>query len=276
MKLTFGLSPCPNDTFSFDAVINRRIELDDLLFSPVMKDIEELNSLAVAGQLDVSKISCSNYPLISADYQLLRTGAALGHNCGPLLVATKDYQWSELPDLKIAIPGKMTTANLLLCIFATGAVNKTEMLFSGIEDAVIKGIADVGLIIHESRFTYQQKGLKKLADLGELWQQYTGAPLPLGCIVIRRNLPEQLKLKVERLLQESVNYAFKQPQASSEFVKANASEMSEAVQQQHIDLYVNEFSLDLGEQGKKAMELLFRKGFESGLLPIVKEPAFIT
>ena len=276
MSLTFGFSPCPNDTFSFDALVNERIELSGLKFDPVMEDIEKLNNMAVAGLLDVTKISCSNYPFVSENYQLLNSGAALGRNCGPLLVTVKNHQWRDLPGLKIAIPGKKTTANLLLSLFAPLAINKTELIFSEIEDAVVNGLADVGLIIHESRFTYQQKGLSKMADFGELWEQYTGSPLPLGCIVIRRNLPDNVKAQVEKIMHDSVRFAFDNKNASRKFVMDNAQEMSEEVQQRHIALYVNDFSLDLGKQGRKALELLFRKGNELNLLPKVKEPAFVT
>lgn len=276
MKLTLGFSPCPNDTFIFDAIVNGKITQDDLQISPVIADIEALNNLSLNAELDITKISCSAYPAVSKDYQLLNAGSALGRNCGPLLVCYKDFAWRDLPKLEIAIPGEKTTANLLLNIFAREANKRTEYVFSAIEDAVIAGKADAGLVIHESRFTFEQKGLKKMADMGELWEQYTGLPLPLGCIAVRRTLPEHMKRQVEKWVHDSVRFAFDNPSASREFVMQNASEMTEDVQKKHIALYVNGFSLDLGVQGKKALELLFRKGKESGLLPDVVEPVYVT
>ena len=275
MKLKFGFSPCPNDTFMFDAIINGRVFQEGLSAAPVIADIETLNQMAIKGMADVTKLSCSTYPFVSDAYQLLNAGSALGRNCGPLLVQTGNYQWSDLPSLRIAIPGKLTTANLLLCMFAPDATLKTEVLFSEIEGAVLSGKADIGLIIHESRFTYQDKGLKKLADLGEIWETTTGAPLPLGCIAIRRSLPERVKEEVEQWMHNSVKYAFEHRQASREFIQLHAREMSESVQEKHIELYVNEFSLDLGKQGREALQLLFSKGKELRLLPELKGPVFI-
>lgn len=274
-KLSFAFSPCPNDTFIFDAIVNGRINKEKLAVSAFVTDIENLNTMARRGRYDVTKLSCSAFPYVSEQYQLIKSGSALGRNCGPLLVMKNDFKWEDLPGLRIAIPGKYTTANLLLSMFAPNAVQKEEIVFSEIEDAVLTGKADVGLIIHESRFTYQQKGLKKMADMGELWEQYTGAPLPLGCIAIRRSLPQYVKTSVQEWIHDSVQFAFDNKEASREYIMKNAREMSEEVQQKHIALYVNEFSLDLGEQGMKALDLLFRKGAELNLLTKVIEPVFI-
>ena len=276
MKLKFGFSPCPNDTFIFDAIINGRVFQKGIEADPVLADIETLNRMALNGIADITKLSCSTYPFVSDAYQLLNAGSALGRNCGPVLIQKGNHQWNDLSSLRIAIPGKLTTANLLLTMFAPKAELKTEVVFSEIEDAVLKGKVDVGLIIHESRFTYQEKGLKKLADLGEIWEATTGAPLPLGCIAIRRTLPEKVKAQVDKWIHDSVRFAFDNPQASRQFIQQNASEMSESVQKKHIDLYVNEFSLDLGKQGRDALQLLFIKGKELHLLPEMKGPLFIS
>ena len=275
MELSFAFSPCPNDTFIFEAIINKRLSQEELTVRAVMMDVENLNNAARQNMFDVTKLSCSAFPFVSEYYQLLKSGSALGRNCGPLLIMKENHKWSDLPNLRIAIPGKYTTANLLLSMFASMATNKVELVFSEIENAVLTGEADVGLVIHESRFTYQQKGLKKLVDMGELWEQYTGAPLPLGCIAIKRSLPQSVKEKVQQWIQDSVQFAFNQPLESKAFIMENAREMSEEVQQKHIALYVNEFSLDLGEQGRNALDLLFRKGNELNILPEVKTPVFI-
>ncbi|MEP7265268.1 MAG: 1,4-dihydroxy-6-naphthoate synthase [Bacteroidota bacterium] len=275
MSVSLGFSPCPNDTFIFDALVNNRLSNNVFSFSSHIEDVEQLNRRAFADELDITKLSFNAFAKVSAHYQLLTSGAALGKNCGPLVVMKKNLLWSDLPDLKIAIPGMNTTANLLLTLFAPNAVNKKEMLFSDIEAAVLDGTVDAGLIIHESRFTYEAKGLKKMADMGELWEQYTGCPLPLGCIAVKRNLPEQTKSEINRLVRESVQYAYDHPGEADDFIKQHASEMSEEVQQRHINLYVNEFSIDLGEQGKKAIELLFRKGREMNLLPEITQPLFV-
>lgn len=275
MSVSLGFSPCPNDTFIFDALVNNRLSDNVFSFISHIEDVEQLNRRAFADELDITKLSFNAFAKVSAHYQLLTSGAALGKNCGPLVVMKKNLSWKDLPDLKIAIPGKNTTANLLLTLFAPDAVNKTEMLFSDIEAAVLDGTVDAGLIIHESRFTYEAKGLKKMADMGELWEQYTGCPLPLGCIAVKRNLPEETKSKINSLVRESVQYAYEYPGVADDFIRQHSNEMSEEVQQRHINLYVNEFSIDLGEQGKKAIELLFRKGREMNLLPEITEPLFV-
>lgn len=274
MKLSLAFSPCPNDTFMFDALVNNKL-LHDFDFNLIIDDVEKLNQLAAKGETDVSKMSFNAYAFVSDQYQILQTGSALGSGCGPLLVMKNDYQWSDLRDLKIAIPGKYTTANLLLSIFAPEAKNKTEVLFSKIEEAVLNGDADVGLVIHENRFTYSQKGLKKLVDMGELWEQQTGNPIPLGCIAVKRSLPGEVKQALQQLVGKSIQYAFDHPQSSKDFVHHYANEMDEQVQQQHIQLYVNQYSLALGTTGKKAIELLFSKGKELQLLPAISQPLFV-
>jgi 1,4-dihydroxy-6-naphthoate synthase len=270
---TLGFSPCPNDCFIFDAMIHDRIDTEGLKFHAVMEDVESLNQKAFKGELAVTKLSYHAYACLTTSYQLLNAGSALGNNCGPLLIAKEEFQISD--STKIAIPGKYTTANFLLSLAFPGAKNKVEMVFSDIEDAVLKGEVDAGLIIHENRFTYEQKGLKKIIDLGEYWEKMAKAPIPLGGIVVKRDLPEGLKLKIDRVLKRSVEYAFAHPDASKDFVKAHAQEMSEEVMYKHISLYVNRYSIDLGDEGKRAVKLLFDKAMESGVIEKIEDEVFL-
>src|ERR1019366_5232120 len=243
-KITLGFSPCPNDCFIFDAMIHGKINTEGLQFEVVMEDVEALNQKAFTDELDITKLSFFAFAHVTKFYQLLNSGSALGKGCGPLLVANSKFKIESTT--KIAIPGKYTTANFLLSLAFPDAKNKVETLFSDIEDAVLSGKVDAGLIIHENRFTYEQKGLKKLIDLGEYWETLTNAPIPLGGIVAKRNLPNDLKQKINRVIRKSVEFAFANPKSSLNFVKAHAQEMSEEVMYKHIDLYVNNYSIDLG------------------------------
>jgi len=271
--ISIGFSPCPNDCFIFDAMIHGKIDTEGLIFEPVMEDVEALNQKAFMGLLAVTKLSYHAYAHLTEMYQLLNAGSALGNNCGPLLIAKSELEVT--PSTRIAIPGKYTTANFLLSLAFPQAVNKTETIFSGIEDAVLNGDADAGLIIHENRFTYEQKGLKKLIDLGEYWETLAKAPIPLGGIVARRDMPEELKHKIDRVLRRSVEYAFANPGASLNFVKAHAQEMSEEVMYKHIGLYVNKYSVDLGAEGRRAVKLLFDKATELGVIGKIEEEIFL-
>ena len=276
MKLSF--SPCPNDCFMFDAIVNQRIDLEGLEFSIQLADVEALNKAAFAGTAEVTKLSYHAYAYCAGSYVLLDAGSALGRNCGPLLISKRAISKEEVATgkLRIAIPGKYTTANLLQSLAFPAAQDKTELVFSAIEPALLEEKYDAGLIIHENRFTYEAKGLKKIIDLGEFWEQETGAPLPLGGIVINRSLPDDTKHKVNRVLRRSVEYAFAHRDASRDFVGANAQEMSEEVMYQHIDLYVNEYSVDLGGEGKRAVELLFERGKANGIIPAATENLFLS
>ena len=278
MKLTLSFSPCPNDCFMFDAIVNRRIDLEGLEFSIRLADIEALNKAAFAGSVDVTKLSYHAYAYCIADYVLLGAGSALGRNCGPLLISKRAITREEVSSgkLRIAIPGRYTTANLLLGLAFPDARDKTELVFSAIEAALLEDQYDAGLIIHENRFTYEAKGLKKIIDLGEFWERETGAPLPLGGVVIKRSLPDDIKHRVERVLRRSVEYALAHPTASLDFVRANAQEMSEEVMRRHIDLYVNRYSLDLGQEGKQAVEMLFDRGKATGIIPDVRDDLFFS
>tara|TARA_B110000444_G_scaffold30995_1_gene26257 strand:- start:261 stop:1064 length:804 start_codon:yes stop_codon:yes gene_type:complete len=257
MKLTLGFSPCPNDTFIFDALVHHKIDTEGLEFEVIFADVEQLNKWAFQGKLDITKLSYNAFTHCVNDYALLDSGSALGNNCGPLLIKKPNTILTK--ESKIAIPGKYTTANMLLSIAFPNHENKVELLFSDIEDEVINGSVDVGLIIHENRFTYEDKGLEKVKDLGEFWEAETGLPIPLGGIVTNRRLPLATQQKIERILRRSVEFAFENPDSSACYVKCHAQEMRKKVVDAHIALYVNDYSISLREQGRKAVELLFEK-----------------
>jgi 1,4-dihydroxy-6-naphthoate synthase len=276
MKLTLGFSPCPNDTFIFDAMVHGRIDTEGLEFDYFLSDVEELNRKAIATEVDISKISYHAYAYVAQNYLILDSGSALGYNNGPILISKHDIGTSDLERRKIAIPGKFTTANLLFSIAWPDAKNKVEYLFSDIDSAIVNEEVDAGLIIHETRFTYYKKGLHRLADLGEFWEQLTGLPIPLGAIVINRNIPEDIALKVNRILRKSLEYAYKDSFASYDFVAGNAKEMDSTIMNNHIKLFVNEFSLDLGVKGRDAINGLFRIAGEKGVIPYLPERIFLT
>jgi 1,4-dihydroxy-6-naphthoate synthase len=277
MKLTLAFSPCPNDCFIFDAMVHRRVDLEGLEFEVRLADVEALNTAAFSGEVDISKLSFHAYAYCIDRYVLLDAGSALGRNCGPLLISKRPITTDDAGAgrLRIAIPGKYTTANFLLGYAFPLATDKTELLFSDIEPAVLDDRYDAGLIIHENRFTYEAKGLRKIIDLGEYWESTTGAPIPLGGIVIRRSLSDAVKQKVNRVLRRSVEYAFAHREASLPYVRAHAQEMDQEVMYKHIDLYVNQYSIDLGEDGRHAIELLFDKAAASGLIPPIRESLFL-
>ncbi len=280
--LTIGFSPCPNDCFIFDAMIHHKIDTEGLEFDVFMDDVETLNQKAFDNSLDITKLSYHAYAYITNSYQLLNAGSALGNGCGPLLVSmSSDANYvitnleSKMSNITIAIPGKFTTARFLLGLAFPFAINTVEMRFSEIEDAVVRGEVDAGVIIHENRFTYQDKGLKKIIDLGEYWETLAIAPIPLGGIVIKRSFSEEMKQKVNRVIRRSVEYAFANPEASKVFVKLHSQTMHDDVIKKHIELYVNEYSLDLGDKGKRAVKLLFDKAQEMGLIEKIEEEIFL-
>lgn len=269
MNITLGFSPCPNDTFIFDAMIHKRIDTEGLNFIPYLGDVEDLNQKAFEATLDVTKLSYHAYAYLTDKYVLLHSGSALGNNCGPLLISHEnrpDWQ-AVINHLSIAIPGKYTTANFLLGYAFPEAQNKTEVVFYDIEKQLLAKSFDAGVIIHENRFTYQQKGLVKWIDLGEYWEQSTGFPIPLGGIVVRRNFPADIQQKINRILRKSVEFAFANTAAVMPYVKANAQEMQEEVMMQHIDLYVNNYTIDLGENGQKAVLHLFEQAQKNKIIP---------
>jgi 1,4-dihydroxy-6-naphthoate synthase len=275
MKLSLGFSPCPNDTFIFDALVHGKIDTEGLEFQVVMADVEELNRRAFMNDLDITKLSYHAYAYLIEKYVLLDSGSALGNNCGPLLIAKQPMTDEAINEASIAIPGKYTTANFLLSLAFPEATNKKEMLFSEIENAVLDGTADAGLIIHENRFTYEQKGLKKIIDLGEFWEESTGLPIPLGGIVVKRSLPEEIQRKVNRVLERSVRFALENPGQTGDFVKAYAQEMSEEVMYSHINLYVNDFTVNLGGEGRTAIGRLFDVARAKGIIPFYEEKIFL-
>jgi 1,4-dihydroxy-6-naphthoate synthase len=277
MTLTLGFSPCPNDCFMFDAMVHGRIDCEGLDFSVRMADIEALNASAFAGEADITKLSFHAYAHCADNYVLLDAGSALGRNCGPLLISRRAISTEEVAagQLRIAIPGKYTTANFLLGLAFPDATNKTECLFSEIEEALLDGTFDAGLIIHENRFTYEEKGLKKIIDLGECWESETGAAIPLGGIVINRRWPDDMRQRVNRVMRRSVEYAFANRGASLPFVRAHAQAMSDDVMYKHIDLYVNDYSVDLGADGRRAVEVLFDRARTAGIIPTMREGLFL-
>jgi 1,4-dihydroxy-6-naphthoate synthase len=276
MRLTLGFSPCPNDTFIFDAMVHGRIDTEGLEFDYFLTDVEELNRKALSADVDVTKISYNAFAYVAQNYLILDAGSALGHRNGPLLISKNRIGISELPGLKIAIPGKYTTANLLFSIAWPEVVNKTEYLFSDIEDALLKDEVDAGLIIHETRFTYFRRGLHKLADMGEYWETLTGLPIPLGAIVIKRSIPDDIALKVNRVVRRSLEYAYKDSFASYDFVSDNAREMDSTIMNNHIKLFVNEYTLNLGKKGREAIVELFRIAGEKGVIPALPSRIFLT
>ena len=261
MKLTLGFSPCPNDTFIFDALVHHKIDTEGLMFEVVFADVEQLNKWAFQGKLDVTKLSYNAFTYCVSDYVLLDSGSALGNNCGPILIKKPNTILKK--ESKIAIPGKYTTANMLLNIAFPKNQNKVETIFSEIENQVLEGKVDAGLIIHENRFTYKDKGLNKVSDLGEFWEKETGLPIPLGGIVVKRELPLSEQKKIERVIRKSVEYAFENPSSSADFVKCHAQEMEKKVVDAHIALYVNDYSISLGKKGREAVKLLFKKSGHS-------------
>ena len=266
MILTLGFSPCPNDTFIFDAMVNGKIDTHGITFNYVMEDVATLNAWAEEGKLDITKLSYSTFLHTVNKYALLHSGSALGEGVGPLLVAAKELDLKDAADFKIAIPGFNTTANLLLSLAFPAAKNKTALVFSDIEAAVLDGTYDAGLIIHEGRFTYKDKGLKKLIDLGDWWEQTTQAAIPLGGIVMKRSFDRELCATVDKILKESLAYSWARYPELSGFITENAQEMEESVMRQHIQLYVNDYSTDLGENGRKAINTLFDKAKSGGLI----------
>ena len=253
MKLSLYISPCPNDTFMFDAMVNGRIDCEGLSFEVKFLDIEQLNAAALSSEAAVSKISCALLPAITSNYALLNAGAALGRGNGPLLVRRKG---ESAPIRHIAVPGLHTTANALTERLFPEIERRTPLLFSEIAAAVEKGDYDAGVLIHEGRFVYERRNLELVADLGLEWEARTSLPLPLGGIVIRRDVPQDVREKVERVLRRSIEYAFANPMISREWVKQHAQEMEDDVIDKHIALFVNDFSLSLGDEGRAAMQRL--------------------
>jgi 1,4-dihydroxy-6-naphthoate synthase len=256
MKLSLGFSPCPNDTFIFDALVNDKIDTGGLSFAVILEDVETLNQWALKGKLDVTKLSYGVLPLVLDKYILLNSGSALGKSVGPILIQNLKFKIQNIEDFLVAIPGEHTTAHLLFSLAYPNAKNKIFIRYDEIEDFVLAG-KGLGVIIHENRFTYAAKGLHKITDLGDYWERTTGSSIPLGGIVAKRSLNHSISNLVDRLIKRSVEYAYEHHYKElTGYVKKHSQEMSEEVMRKHIDLYVNNFSIDLGEEGRNSVEKL--------------------
>ncbi|MHC1733984.1 MAG: 1,4-dihydroxy-6-naphthoate synthase [Bacteroidales bacterium] len=275
MKLTLGFSPCPNDTFIFEAMVHGRVDTEGLEFDWFLADVEELNRRALEGAVDITKMSYHAYARAAAGYLILDSGSALGRSNGPLVVSRRRILPDELDNAVIAIPGRYTTANLLFSIFWPGATTKREYLFSDIPEAVLSGEADAGLIIHETRFTYRAMGLSLVADTGMMWEKMTGLPVPLGGIMVSRKLDPVVAAKVGRTIRRSIEYARTSPGESTDFIRRHARETEEEIAREHINLYVNDFSLSLGEEGRQAIRKLFAIAQEKCVIESLPERIFL-
>ncbi len=266
--LTLGYSPCPNDTFIFYGLIHRKVDTEGIVFKETLLDVETLNQKAFKEELDVTKVSYHAYGYLRRDYKLLRAGGALGRGCGPLIVARERCNIKYLKGKKIAIPGRFTTAYLLLKLYdAELCLNPSIMTFDRIIPAVINGEVDAGLIIHESRFTYPLYSLKEIIDIGRWWEEETGLPIPLGCVIARQKLGDEMIERVNTSIKESIEYALANPSEPMDYIKWHSQELSDDVIKQHIALYVNNYSIDIGEEGEMAVEELLKMAEEAGIIP---------
>lgn len=255
MKLTIGFSPCPNDTFIFEALVNKKVDTEGIEFEPVLEDVQTLNEWAIQGKLDITKLSYGVLPLVLQHYLLMDSGGALGKGVGPLLISKQDPSTINVEEEQIAIPGENTTAHLLFSLKYPNAKNKTFVRYDEVESFVANG-KGLGVIIHENRFTYADKGLKKITDLGDYWEQQTKVPIPLGGIVIKKELPVEVQKKVEALIKKSIGYAYNVYPELNDYIRQHSQEMSEDVMRKHIDLYVNNYSISLDEDGREAVNTL--------------------
>lgn len=276
MVLSLGYSPCPNDTFIFFALVHGLIECPGFTFRERLEDVETLNGLAREGVLDVSKISYHALGYLRDDYCLLRAGGALGRGCGPLVVTKTARSMAELRGKPIAVPGRYTTAALLLRLFDPGLDTLVYLPFHEIMEAVARGEVAAGVIIHESRFTFPAYGLTKLLDLGDWWEGETGHAIPLGGIIAKRSLGREAVGAIDRALRASVAYAQAHPGEANEYIRAHSQEMSDEVCAAHINLYVNDYSLDLGPVGEEAVSYLLGRAEEAGIVPRTTQPLFLS
>ncbi len=276
MKLTLGFSPCPNDTFIFDGMVHGKVDAEGLRFDVRLDDVEALNRSAFQKELDITKLSYHAFAYLSDHYELLDAGSALGKGCGPLLIARERLTPEFIKGARVAIPGHYTTAHFLFRLAFPDNDNKVNLVFSEIERAVAEGEVDAGVIIHENRFTYAKRGLKKCLDLGAFWEESTGYPIPLGGIAVRRSLPGQVKAKINRIMKASVRFALEQPESTYPYVRSHAQEMDLEVMRKHIGLYVNHYTEDLGQEGKEAVRHLFRLARERDLIPEFRQNIFLT
>jgi 1,4-dihydroxy-6-naphthoate synthase len=274
-SLSLGYSPCPNDTFIFYALVHGLLKTPEFTVSERLEDVETLNRLALTRRLDLTKISYHALGHLRSDYALLRSGGALGRGCGPLVVARTETEMAQLRGKPFAVPGRLTTANLLLQLHGAGFEDVRELPFHRIMAAVAQGEVEAGVIIHESRFTFKEHGLVQILDLGQWWEEETGLALPLGGILARRDLGADLIARVDEALRESVAYAFAHPQEPRTYIKDHSQELADEVIENHIALYVNDFTLDLGEEGERAVQELFRRAEARRIIPRCELPVFI-
>lgn len=275
MRISLGFSTCPNDTFIFDALVNGKIDTEGIEFVPYLSDVEELNLLAFKGELDITKLSYHAWLHVWKSYRILDAGSALGKGSGPVLVARNQCMDPRFLSLSVAIPGEYTTANLLLRMAYPNIKGKKIFVFSDIEQAVLDGLTDAGVLIHENRFTYERKGLVLLSDLGHFWEETTGAPIPLGGIMAHRRLPLNVMEKINRLVRKSLEFAFADPQGTIPYMRQFAQSMDQDVLEAHLKTFVNEYSLELGVEGKAAIKILIDKSIEVGLINDIPEDYFM-
>ncbi|MBO7125315.1 MAG: 1,4-dihydroxy-6-naphthoate synthase [Bacteroidales bacterium] len=275
MEITLGFSSCPNDTYTFDALVHKKIDTKGIDFKVVIADVQELNRRAMIGDLQMTKLSYFAYANVYKTYKILDAGSALGFANGPLFICRKGNENAINSHSKILIPGKETTANLLFSMAYPDYTNKTECLFSEIEPRIMSEEFDAGVIIHENRFTYAERGFSMLCDLGNFWESETHTPIPLGAIAIRRDVPDDLKMTINQLLRQSIEYANANPQASNSFIHEYAQAIEDDVLKKHIALFVNDFSISLGTQGKKAIETLYQRAKSVGIIKEEPKEVFI-
>ena len=266
IPLSLGFSPCPNDTYIFHALVHGRVHLvQSSIASVQLEDVETLNEWALHQRLDITKLSFHAFAHVRDHYTLLQSGAALGRGCGPLLISGSGNKPARLDDWTVAVPGKYTTAALLLCLYQPAYRHLVVMRFDQILGALAAGEVNAGVIIHESRFTYRNFGLHCLQDLGEWWEQTTGLPIPLGCIAAKKSLPEEVREEFDHAIAASISWADAHPREGWEYIRAHAQEMDAQVMRSHIGLYVNDFSKGLGDEGGRAVHELLRRGAAVGL-----------
>jgi 1,4-dihydroxy-6-naphthoate synthase len=274
MKLTLGFSTCPNDTFIFDAWVNKKIDIEGLEAETILTDVEDLNKRAFNHEIDITKLSAGAFFQVAGQYSALSSGSAMGRRNGPLVIGKAECLKISKNGI-IAIPGIHTTANLLFTMFFPELGLKREMLFSEIEDAVLNEEVVAGVIIHESRFTFENKGLVKIADLGELWEKKTGLPVPLGVIAANNSLPDEIKSKANRILRRSIEFALEHPDSSKDYVRKFANNSDDSIVDKHIRLYVNQFTVDMGREGKEALRKLFEVASEYRIVDKAVDNYFI-
>ena len=270
MRLSLGFSPCPNDTFIFDALVNNKIDTGEIRFDVILEDVQTLNQWSIEQKLAITKISYGVLPLVTEKYIVLNSGSALGKGVGPLLISSSQQKSLPVKDQLIAIPGEHTTAHLLFSLAYPEALNKIFLRYDEIENFV-KAEKGLGVIIHENRFTYEEKGLKKIVDLGEHWEQHTNTPIPLGGIVAQRKLEPAVQKQVDGLIKKSIEYAFSHYPVLTDYTRKNSQEMSEDVMRKHIDLYVNDYSLELGTKGKDAIMHILQIHQQNTSMPTITE-----